>query len=919
MQRTINIKRIATACMVMLMTTMAWANDVKTIYTFDIQRTIDQTSASICKAKGSMIVAKLNAAETNLSDAISNKSVSMFTVHPNTGRYINLTSTTAYFNTNGLAVTNPNTRAFISKYDGSTAFSVNAYSGKVTDGNSYTLKEAFVHAATNDTIEIHFNITIGSSQSVTTDMPEFNHRADLMDSWHALPYVQVNDDEPEYVNCVQANVGDKITIGFHPKNEGDVVTFNVIDPAGNTVKIRNQRTDYVIESATLEHAGVYTSTASVKLAETGTTRSFRGKIFVDVLENQGKNYDWTTKAPRWSYDFRDEYPEGFPQPTKTHRFTQHNGKAANQVDGKWWTVYWGDNLNSDCGTGDVLQKEMQNMMAKYDKDFAYIRDEMGWPPDINARKGYKSFVYVFGSGLNRDNTSNTTQGGYQSQTSPDDGGSWPCVWASYYPVSRFRDDADRLWSDGDYQREAMIHEGIHAIFADMEGVKRSSWFHEAGNVWLQMAMNAKRDGTYGEPGWLGVGNLICPFMPIECYSGWLLDGSFGGPTADGVNMYDASGRQVCTWRNLIGGVQYGEIFPIFMGEAVGQGAVPWIWRYCKDYVLKGIALGNASEGVKGIGDEAMRLFIMQYRAKLATLDFGGFSKGCRNLVNNSFGTSVRAEYRNGVVSTPGGIPVGRDNNNSQMSCWIDVEPFTLTPYQNLTQNDADGWFAPDTLTNPGWSGGNILPIHVDVNNGGCEISFRPEDDNMMCQMCYRTSRGAAYYSQPVKCGKMVMKWTESNAPANGVVFVVPCNTDYIYTGDEQRKKHWDYRIKLGDGALAPASSKIRWYLYEQTLIDPDYETGIEDILADDKKQDTTPEIKIVSGMLKAGHQIQLDLGNISPNNVKAHLVGVSGVVIEEQTVSNDGRIQLPDNINKGMYVLALYHNGKVTTFKVYIE
>ena len=90
-------------------------------------------------------------------------------------------------------------------------------------------------------------------------------------------------------------------------------------------------------------------------------------------------------------------------------------------------------------------------------------------------------------------------------------------------------------------------------------------------------------------------------------------------------------------------------------------------------------------------------------------------------------------------------------------------------------------------------------------------------------------------------------------------------------------------------------------------------------MADDKKQETTPEIKIVSGMLKAGHQIQLDLGNISPNNVKAHLVGVSGVVIEEQTVSNDGRIQLPDNINKGMYVLALYHNGKVTTFKVYIE
>jgi hypothetical protein len=98
---------------------------------------------------------------------------------------------------------------------------------------------------------------------------------------------------------------------------------------------------------------------------------------------------------------------------------------------------------------------------------------MGWPPDINARKGYKSFVYVFGSGINRDNASNTEQGGYQSSTTADDGGHWPCVWASYYPVSRFRDDARSRYNDCDYQCEAMVHEGIHALFADMEGVKNS--------------------------------------------------------------------------------------------------------------------------------------------------------------------------------------------------------------------------------------------------------------------------------------------------------------------------------------------------------------------------------------------------------------------------------------------------------------
>ena len=248
-----------------------------------------------------------------------------------------------------------------------------------------------------------------------------------------------------------------------------------------------------------------------------------------------------------------------------------------------------------------------------------------------------------------------------------------------------------------------------------------------------------------------------------------------------------------------------------------------------------------------------------------------------------------------------------------------MAPFALTPYQTLEQNDADGWYAPDPLTNPGWSGGNILPIHVDVENNGCEIFFRPEDSNMMCQMCYRTKNGKTYYSQPVKCGKMVLKWTATNRPANGVVFVVPCNTDYIYEGDAQRKKHWDYRIKLGDGALAPASAKIKWYFYEQTLVDQEFETDIENVFEDDKNEEAQPEIRIVSGSLKAGHQIQLDLAGINPKDVKVHLVGVSGVMIEEDSVSDDGRIQLPSNMNKGMYVLALYHNGKISTFKVFIE
>jgi hypothetical protein len=167
---------------------------------------------------------------------------------------------------------------------------------------------------------------------------------------------------------------------------------------------------------------------------------------------------------------------------------------------------------------------------------------------------------------------------------------------------------------------------------------------------------------------------------------------------------------------------------------------------------------------------------------------------------------------------------------------------------------------------------------------------------------------------------MKLSWNDSNRPANNVVFAVVANTDYIYTGEEQRKKHWDYRLKLGEGALAPASKDIRWYFYERTLTDPDFATGIEQVQTDmEGNGPKEPVIRILSGALRSGGQIVLDLNGIEPKNVVAHLVGVSGVLIDEQQVSDASTIQLPSNLRKGMYILALRHNGKTDSFKVYVE
>lgn len=869
----------------------AVADNSCTTYTFDIQRTPGQSGASVCEIHPSVMGSKLGGVTP--ASGLDGGTLKLYAVQLTTGKFYSSYTNGTYgfsFNSSGIVVSQTNKKAAVrTSFNGSNSFSVYLVDTTAVEGSTYEVKEAFVNTSTADTVYYDFRISVGTTASVTSDEPSFNHRADKIDSWIAAPYVRLNEQTPQRNNCIQAHAGDQITIGVRALNDGDVVKFMVRNPSGKSVKSYSDK-DYVLTAVEPEDAGSYSVTVRVT-PEGGKVTASTYSFIVDVQsEEAGTPYIWADHTPYWSYDFRDEYPDGFPTPTKVHNFTKQDGSAANVVTGEWWSSFWGDNLNSDVDENN--KNAFTNMMTKFDTDFAYIRDEMGWPPDINARKGWKSFVYVFGSGLSNDNTDNTVAGGYQSSTYVD-GTSWPCVWASYYPVSRFRDDADSKWSDGSYQREAMVHEGIHALFADMDGVKNAAWFHEGGNVWLQMAMNAKRDNVYGSPGWLGVGNLICPFMPIECYSGWLQDGSFGGPSAEGVNMYNSSGQQICTWRNLIGGVQYGEVFPLFLGECVGEGSVPWIWRYCKTRVLEGIANGNTSENVEGIGDEAMRSLILQYRARLATMDFGGFSSGCRSLLNSYFGTSVKAEWE---------------------PYWINVAPFTLTPYQTLEVNDAEGWLAPDTITNPGWSGGNIIPIHVTGNSA--TVEFRPEDDNMRAQLCYRTKDGQCFYSQPAFCGPMTLKWDSSTAPANMVVFCVVANTDYIYEGEQTRKKHFDYRIRLGEGANAVASKDIRWFLYEQTLKDTDYETAISSVQSGRNSADG---IIIKSSLLRAGGTVQLDLGDINPADVTAHLVGLSGVLIDQQTVGGDGTVSLPYTLPRGLYVLSLEYGGKIQSQKMYVE
>lgn len=779
---------------------------------------------------------------------------------------------------------------------------------KVTEGTVYNVREIFVHG--NDTVQYLFNITFGDSESITCNQPEYEyrlkHRKDEIDTWPLQPLVRQNDGAWLRQNYIQVKVGDKISFSLEDKGDNLIYRARYTDKKNTQLRGYKPDPEFVLtESALLDDAGFYLCSMMYKDAE-GTTHTVSGyRIYVDVQEDElGTPYSWAGRVPQFQHDWKSDAAFNYgvyTKPEKVHTIKKKSGQPANQYAGEWWSAFWGDNLNAEVGGQEKAMEAAKNMIEKYDDDFAYIRDYMGWPPDLSARKGYKSFVYIFGSGLANDNTSNTEQGGYQGNTYVD-GGNYACVWASYYPFSRFRSDADKKWNDGDYQREAMIHEGIHAIFADLNACRKSSWFHEAGNTWLQSAMNTERYNRYGTPGFLDACPFIAPFMPIECYSGWLQDGSFGGPSAEGVNMYKGN-QQVCTWRNLLGGTQYGNSFPIILGEICGKGSIPWIWRNSKDYVLKSIG--------ELLGESTMRQLIQEYRSRQAIFDIGGWKPGYRSVTNGNFGVTVKAEWS---------------------PYWIDVAPFKLTQYQGVTLNSADGWMAPDTITNPGWSGANIIPIHVDSKENTVTVEFRPEDTEMRAQLCYVTKSGKNYYSLPVQCGKMVID--VSDRPANNVIFCVVCNTDYIYTGEEQRKHHYDYRIRFGKGALQVADLYTKWNMNEQVLTDKNYDedearaqqeilTSIEAPQAEEAPSQYVPGangVRLLTGHCLAGHPVTVQLASgISASDVTVNMIGLSGIIADNAPLEGNQYL-LPSNLRPGLYFLKfIQKNGKCDTYKVIVK
>lgn len=604
----------------------------------------------------------------------------------------------------------------------------------------------------------------------------------------------------------------------------------------------------------------------------------------------GNPYTWPSYSPTISYNFRDEFPS-LPTPGNVlNDCPQVVGTQSSQ----WWTFRWGPNKNSLVTTAAITP-----MLARMNTDFAYFRDQMGWPPDLRAKNGYRSAVYLYGSGLCTDNAPNTALGGWQSAINYN-GVSWPMVLASYYPIYSF--DPACPYSDRVGQQGAMVHEGIHSVLADLPGVKQSAWFHEGGNVWLQQTADARRSNNFASMGDLNGTDFIAPFMPIECYSGWLQDGSFGGPSAEGVNRYNSSGQQLCTWRTYLGGHQYSSSFPTFLGNTLGDGAVPWIWRNSPTRVLSGIA--------SGIGAAQTRRLISEYRAKQALVDFGPWKNAILALLNAHFGQTIQAEWQ---------------------PSWLNPAPWTATPYV-VTTNNA-GLLTPEARTLPGWSGANQIPLNVTGNM--VTVNFEPIGANMTCQLVYRSTTGVPVYSQIVSSGNCSLRL--DTPPASGVVIAVITNTDYIYNGESSRTTKYDYRLRLVTGVTGAAAVNTKWY-NSATLAssrtagnDAVGEVGLDMSLYCTHAYQHTKEVAAVKRIINpdkfqmypnpvaVNNKVMLEFVNTAKEKTVISVVSLAGVKVFEASTTGNNYILDPKGLSSGTYIVRVKNGASSSTQKLLVK
>jgi hypothetical protein len=215
------------------------------------------------------------------------------------------------------------------------------------------------------------------------------------DSTALIPYIQVNSGIMQQVNATVLLVGDSVHLDLQPQKTGD---WSWSGPAGFNAVTR----EVVIRDIQTNQSGTYTA---CYLNDCGAYSVQYFYITVSNNPDIAASYEWPSYDPAIYYNFRDEFPS-LAEPTMD---LDDCPEVVGSQSSGWWTFRWGPDANSLVTTAAITP-----MLERMNSDFAYFRDTLGWPPDKRAKNGYRSAIYLYGSGLCTDDASNTEKGGWQS-------------------------------------------------------------------------------------------------------------------------------------------------------------------------------------------------------------------------------------------------------------------------------------------------------------------------------------------------------------------------------------------------------------------------------------------------------------------------------------------------------------------------
>ena len=187
---------------------------------------------------------------------------------------------------------------------------------------------------------------------------------------------------------------------------------------------------------------------------------------------------------------------------------------------------------------------------------------------------------------------------------------------------------------------------------------------------------------------------------------------------------------------------------------------------------------------------------------------------------------------------------------------------------------------------------------------------------MVCQLCYRTKLGTICYGEP-QYGEGEAVIQLNDLPSNSVIFAIICNTDYIYTGETQRKTHYYYHLRMGENAYAPASPNYKWYKYRQNITDPTF-TGIRDFMEADNEA-AAFAVRPARTLVRAGEQLPLAFSGVQSWQIPVQLYNAAGTLVYQHSFLRDGVLPLPANLTPGMYILRALDHGQTATAKIVVK